>query len=285
MRVGIYQCAGAGLTPEQRLQRLRDALEREQLELVVCPELFMSGYDVGDSLLELAEPRGGPFFQEMARLAQASNTAIVYGYPERDGETLYNSAACIDPNGELLANHRKLLLPPGFEQRYFETGDTLTLFELNNVRFGLLICYDAEFPEAVRRLGENGAQAVVVPTATIDSWQNVALQMIPTRAFENGIWLLYANHAGRENRSHYLGASCIIAPDGTDAARAGAHETLISATLDPTKVTAAQTRLPYIAAARLMRDVVGNPQRAPADAHRPDATALPHLDTRDSPPR
>jgi predicted amidohydrolase len=91
-----------------------------------------------------------------------------------------------------------------------------------------------------------GAQIVAVPTALAAQWHNVAYQLIPTRAFENGVWLLYANHAGEEFGQRYLGASCIIAPDGKDAARAGDEETLISARIDLEAVTNAQKRLPYL---------------------------------------
>jgi predicted amidohydrolase len=207
----------------------------------------MSGYNVGDALLELAEPPDGPFAQQVADLARAHATAIVYGYPERDGDTLYNSALCIDGNGETLANHRKLLIPPGFEGDYFVPSDGgQTLFELNGVRCAILICYDVEYPEAVRAAAEAGAQVVLAPTALVERWTTVAYQMMRTRAFENGVWLLYANHAGREGGSTYLGASCIVAPDGSDAARAGPGEELITAELDMAQVDAMQARLPYL---------------------------------------
>lgn len=246
MRAGVFQCAGGGLAPAERLDRLAAALGRAPLDLVVCPELFLSGYDVGDALAALAEPCGGPFASQVAALARARGTAIVYGYPERDGTHLHNAAACIDSAGQVVANHRKMLLPPGFETRYFTPGEGPTLCDLNGVRCAILICYDAEYPEAVRAAAEAGAQAVLVPTALAENWRSVAFQLMPTRAFENGIWLLYANHAGSEGETRYLGASCIVAPDGSDAARAGVGEELIGASLDTARVTAAQDRLPYV---------------------------------------
>jgi len=69
---------------------------------------------------------------------------------------------------------------------------------------------------------------------------------MPARAFENGVWLIYANHAGIENGTHYLGHSCIISPDGKDAARAGAGEQVITAKLDVESVVTAQKRIPYL---------------------------------------
>ncbi|MEM7122763.1 MAG: carbon-nitrogen hydrolase family protein [Pseudomonadota bacterium] len=246
MRAGIYQGACAGLTPRERVDRLRTAIDGSDLDLVVCPELFASGYNVGELLHERAEPRGGPVMTAMGEVARAQGTAIVYGYPERDGDTVYNAAAVIGATGELVANHRKTVLPPGMEPEHFAPGDTMTVFSLDDVRCCALICYEAEFPEAVRAAAEAGVHVIVAPTALAEQWRSVAMQLMPTRAFENGVWLLYANHAGVENGARYLGASCIAAPDGSDAARAGSDEELIVADLDMERVTAMQARLPYL---------------------------------------
>jgi predicted amidohydrolase len=257
MRAGVFQSGCGRHTPAERLDRLAAALRGERLDLVVCPELFMSGYDVGDSLSALAEPSDGPFARRVAALSRASGAAIVYGYPERAGEHFYNSAAGVSPAGGVIANHRKLTIPPGFESRYFAAGEALTLFDLEGARCAILICYDAEYPEAVRAAAEAGAQVIIVPTALVDEFGAVAFQMMPTRAFENGVWLLYANHAGAESGSRYLGASCIVAPDGRDVARAGSGEQLICADLELASVAAAQARLPYLRNVRRLRTILG----------------------------
>src|SRR5262249_24487797 len=119
-------------------------------------------------------------------------------------------------------------------------------FTLHGLRLALLICYDAEFPEAVRGAAREGAQAIIVPTALADRWQVVATRVMPARAFENGVYLVYANHAGREGDITYVGASCIRNPDGEDIARAGAMEELILGSLCAKDVFKAQARLPYL---------------------------------------
>jgi predicted amidohydrolase len=245
MKTAIFQCDGAGLTPQARLGKLARAIEGQGLDLVVCPELFMSGYHVGEQLHELAEPADGRLSQQAAQLARTAGTAIVYGYPERDGDSVFNSALAIGADGTTLANHRKLAIPPGSEEGWFAPGQGLTLFQLGGMTCGLLICYDAEFPEAVRAACLAGAEAVIVPTALSDQWDQVADRVMPARAFENGCWVLYANHAGAENGLAYHGGSCIVGPQGRDAARAGAAEQLITATIDAASVAAARARLPY----------------------------------------
>jgi predicted amidohydrolase len=247
VRVGVFQSAAGNFTPDQRLERLAAAIGRKPMDLVVCPELFASGYHVGSQIGMRAQTADGIFSRKVAELARSSATAIIYGHPERDGEKLYNAVSCIDRRGQRRATRRKLLLPPGFERKVFSPGNEgVSIFDLEGVRCAILICYEAEFPEAVRAVANAGAELVAVPTALGAQWHSVAHQLIPTRAFENGIWLLYANHAGEENGLRYLGASCIVAPDGRDVARAGSEEELISTHIDLTEIEVAQKRLPYL---------------------------------------
>jgi predicted amidohydrolase len=246
LRAGIFQSNGSGLKPAERLAALAEPIADQQLDLVVCPELFMSGYNVGNDLHELAEPAGGPFAQSVADLARQTGTAICYGYPERDGETVYNSALVVSATGAVLANHRKLAIPPGFEQSVFTPGNQLTGFELGGMKCALVICYDAEFPETVRAACTAGAEIVIIPTALGAQWDQVAHRVVPARAFENGCYALYANHAGSEGDITYAGASCIVGPDGRDVARAGDQPQLITGMLEAARVAAARRRLPYL---------------------------------------
>lgn len=245
MHVAVFQSNAAGMTPDQRIDCLQQAAVDTNADLMVCPELFLSGYAAGDDVTRGTESIDGPHAQRIAKVARDTKTAIVYGYPETADGKRYNAAQCIDASGRSRANHRKLALPPGFEADMFSPGQGLTLFELGGIKFGLLICYDAEFPETVRAAAIAGAQVVLVPTALGDQWDTVANRVIPARAFENGIYLLYANHAGTEGDVRYLGSSCIVGPDGVDLARAGEVQTVISAKLDPARTLAAQQRLPY----------------------------------------
>lgn len=246
LKAGIFQSNGAGLKPVERLVNLEEAIADQQLDLVVCPELFMSGYNVGSQLHELAETADGPFAQRVAELAQQAGTAICYGYPERDGETVYNSALVVSAAGHVLANHRKLAIPPGFEQNFFASGDQLTRFELGGIKCALVICYDVEFPETIRAACTAGAEIIIIPTALGTQWDQVAHRVVPARAFENGCYALYANHAGSEGDITYAGASCIVGPDGRDVARAAEEPQLVTATLEAARVAAARQRLPYL---------------------------------------
>ncbi len=247
MKLGVFQCSCGGLSAAQRLRALSGALDGAKLDLVVCPELFASGYHIRESHAELAEKADGSFGIEIAVLAKRSGTAIIYGYPEAADGVAYNSAALIDPEARLLANHRKRLLSPGsFEERSFTNGTGLTFTEFGGLRLAIAICYEIEFPETARQAALGGADLLVVPTALVDQWGVVAEKLVPARAFENGLWLAYANHAGSEGGYSYLGGSRIVAPDGTEHAIAGSGHELITADIDRARVTTARARLPYL---------------------------------------
>jgi len=247
LRAAVFQPDTAGMTPQQRIAALAEAVRTAEADLILCPELFLSGYAAGEDLRRFAEPASGAGASAIAAIARETSTAIVYGYPERTGDRLYNAALAIGPDGAVLANHRKYLLPPGFESEFFAPhASGLTLFELGGVRFAMLICYDIEFPEPARACALAGAHVLLVPTALSSQWHVVANRLVPSRAFENGVYLLYANHAGHEGGIDYLGESCIVGPDGKDLARAGAAAGLLTAEIDPGRVAACRDRLPYL---------------------------------------
>lgn len=246
LNVVIAQSPAALNGPRERLDWLENAIasiSEFAADLVVLPELFLTGYNVGDRIGEWAEMQGGPAFQRTAELAKRHGVAINLAFAERDGEHIYNSAACIDKDGTVIGSHRKLLLPPGFEADHFSPGRACRTFRIGAFTIATLICYDAEFPETFRHV--SNADLVLVPTALAAQWDVVAQRVIPSRAFENGVFVCYANHAGHENGIDYLGSSCIVGPDGKDLARAGDAEQMIFASLDVSRVRAARARLPY----------------------------------------
>ena len=222
-------------------------------DLVLLPELFACGYNIGDDVVQRAEPLKGLTLATMSDLARTFGTAIHYGWAERDGNRLYNAALGVSPGGDILCHQRKLAIPPGSERTHFTPGTGCDLFEYRGFRIATLICYDAEFPETVRHVAALGADLVLVPTALAAEWPWVAHTMMPTRAYENGVYLAYANSAGVENGMTFLGSSVIAGPDGTEVARAGTEPEILYANLDKTRVSEARQTLPYLEDRHLIR--------------------------------
>ena len=248
-RLAVFQSPSALNGPQERLTWLEASLRKisgRGVDLVLLPELFMTGYNMGSNLEAWAEASDGPFAKAVGDLAARYGTAIHYGYPERAGETIYNAAQCIGPDRCRLGGHRKLILPPGFEADHFSPGAGCALFTYRGLRIASLICFDIEFPETARHVALQGADLLLVPTALGSQWGWVGRTMVPTRGFENGIFLAYANHSGRENGMSYLGESFVSTPDGRELNRAGGDEELLLVEVDAALVAKAQARLPYL---------------------------------------
>lgn len=236
MRVALYQCPPLPLDVAGNLKRLHQlAQEANDADLLVLPEMFLSGYNIGvEAVGALAEAQDGPSAQSIAALAKNSGVAILYGYPERaeDGQ-IYNAVQLIDANGQRLCNYRKTHLFGDLDHSMFSAGgDDFPLVELNGWTLGFLICYDLEFPENTRRLALAGAELILVPTANMVPFDFVADVTVRARAFENQCYVAYANYCGREGEIEYCGQSSIAAPDGQRVAQAGLDEALIVGTLD-----------------------------------------------------
>lgn len=250
MRVALYQCPPLPLDVAGNLQRLKTwALQIRDVDLLVLPEMFLSGYNIGaQAVAERAQPQDGDAARQIAELAMACNMAIVYGYPERgeDGR-IYNSAQLIDAQGQRQLNYRKTHLFGELDNAMFSPGpDAFPVVELNGWKLGLLICYDLEFPENTRRLALAGAELIVVPTANMVPYDFIADVTVRCRAFENQCYVAYANYCGHEGDIHYCGQSSVAAPNGQQVALAKHDETLIIATLDHRHVADAKAGNTYL---------------------------------------
>lgn len=227
----------------QRLDAVCAQARAQAAELLVTPEMFMTGYAIGaERVAALAEPADGPLAQAVAGIAQRHGIAVVYGYPERNphGQP-FNAAQAIGTDGTRLMNYRKTHLFGDLDRAQFSPGDAAAqVFEWRGWRLGLLICYDVEFPETVRLLALQGVDAVLVPTANMLGYDEVQQLLVPARACENRVFVAYANACGSEGPVHYGGASTVASAQGLPMATAGRHETLLLAALSPGELAAAR---------------------------------------------
>jgi predicted amidohydrolase len=168
MKVAIYQGQGRQKRVAKNLDIIRSAAmsaAKQEARLIIFPEMFLTGYNIGDAVFGLAEPPNGPGAQKAAAIAREANIALLYGYPEKFDADIYNSAILIDRHANVLANYRKTHLFGPKENRLFQAGSSLVLTRLEGLPHGILICYDVEFPEAVRALTNAGAQLIAASTA------------------------------------------------------------------------------------------------------------------------
>lgn len=203
---------------EANLKRMRRFVEPGEADLYLFGELYLSGYMAKDLFPKLAEPTGGPSVRAVRKLAQEANTAIVFGMPERDEESgvLYDTSVYVSREGEVAA-YRKLY-PANFgpfeELQYFRRGDAFTVVDSELGRMGLLICYDAFFPEVAKGLALQGAQILACISAAPATSKPLFDLIIPARAVENTCFFLYSNLVGTELNMVFQGGTQAVGPRG-----------------------------------------------------------------------
>ena len=206
----------------------------EGSRLVVFPECSTTGYcfDSKAEAMKLAEPIDGPTVHSLIGMCKEEGAYLVSGILESDHDNLFNTAVLVGPNG-LVGKYRKTHLPFLGVDRFVNSGHELCVFEIEGVKVGILICYDATFPETVRELTLRGVDILVLPTNWPSQSQLVAEHLIPTRAIENTIYVLSVNRVGEEGQFGFCGRSKLCAPNGMPLDQAdGSEEKIITGEID-----------------------------------------------------
>jgi predicted amidohydrolase len=218
--------------------------------LLITPELGLTGYGAGDVIRDQAEPSDGPLVKRLQAISTETGVAIIAGFAEKADGTVYNSAVYVDGHAAPVV-YRKSNLYGEYERALLSAAEPGTIvFDHRGVKCGMLICYDVEFPENVRRLAMAGVDAVLVPTALPAGYSGtfIADHMIQTRAFENQVFVAYINHCGADERFTFAGSSRIAAPDGSLLGRGASHgEALMVVTVNPADFKASKSENTYLA--------------------------------------
>ena len=201
------------------LTAAREALRQHQADVIVFPEMALTGYPPEDILL-----RPGLYPQVRQALdelcAARLPCAMVVGYPMEEpvlGER-FNMAAWIE-NGELLGSYMKHHLPnygPFDEKRYFAPGERPAVIEYRGIRFGLLICEDIWKPTAVEQAVEAGAEVLLNINASPFHAEKHEdrLNVVRRRIEEFGRPVIYVNQIGGQDELVFDGASFAMNVEG-----------------------------------------------------------------------
>jgi predicted amidohydrolase len=259
LRLRVEQFAPALGNVEANLARISAAqgdAAADGVDLLVTPELSVTGYDVRDRVHALATPVGDAPYP-----ALAEGPDVVVGAIERDAAFAPFNAALHLRGGRVLHRHRKVYLPTyGMfdEGRWFGRGDRARAYDAGGGwRMGLLVCEDLWHPALTYLLAADGAHLVVVQAAAAGrgswaggegggrfaswpAWEHLAR----AAAVAYGIYVVVANRVGTEGPCVFAGGSFVAGPGGELLARADdlAEERL---TVDLSLDAVAAARRPY----------------------------------------
>lgn len=225
-------------------------------EIVVLPEMFVCPYELQYFPLVAESFPQGEALTLLAQLAKKHRLYLVGGsLPELSNGRFYNSSFIFDPQGELVARHRKIHLfdvelerLEFKESSVFSPGTSPTLFETPWGKIGVMICYDVRFPELSRHYALNGARMIVVPAA----FNHVTGPLHWTltfraRALDNQVFTVGASSAPNPE-SHYraYGHSIIVNPWGQVMREMGDEEGFMVENLDLGEVERVRKALPLL---------------------------------------
>ncbi|USK31532.1 carbon-nitrogen hydrolase family protein (plasmid) [Bacillus sp. CMF21] len=283
-KIAIGQITPITGDKKQNLKKMKDfTLEAAEkgAQLIVFPELALTGYNCGDDFFEVAEPIPGEAIRFFEDLALNHEIHIIWGMPEKSiSGVLYNAAALVGPNG-FIGKWRKNTLPghatdqtgPGAfpDRRYFKAGEDLPVYDTAIGKIGVLICYDIFFPELSRALTLKGADLIVGISGSPAFEKEIFEPIVQVRAMENIINFVYTNLVGKEGDTEYWGGGCIVSA-GDKETKIPGHPILCKAPYEGECITLAEIDIqahhkvrPYFP---VLRDLTTRMYEQLADIHR-----------------
>ncbi|MCR3955066.1 MAG: carbon-nitrogen hydrolase family protein [Gudongella sp.] len=224
--------------------------------LLVLPEMFNVPYD-NSFFPGYAEEYPGETTEFLKRKAIELDVYIAGGsIPEREGNSIYNTSYVFSPKGELIGKHRKAHLfdidvKGGItfrESDVLSPGQESTLFNVDGLKVGLIICYDIRFPEFTRKLALEGAQAVLVPAAfnmiTGPAHWHLSAR---ARALDNQVYMLLCSQSRNSDSSYTAyGHSLAAGPWGDLISELETEEGILHVAIDTDRVDKIRNELPLL---------------------------------------
>lgn len=221
---------------------MRDLATAAAADVVVFPELTVSGYDL-EVARENPSPVPGTWSDALVGVAADADALVVAGLPERDGPAVYNSLVAADGDG-VRGVYRKPCLW-GDEASVFTAGDSPTIVESPLGDLGLAICYDLNFPELFTAYSRRGVDVVAVASAWRESYTADWRLLLRARALDGPVYVAGSNHVGDQRGREHAGRSLVTDPTGdviAEADAAGADS--VAATVSPEVLSRSRERNP-----------------------------------------
>lgn len=214
MKIGYVQFAPALGDTAASLDRIESLMpDDDEVDLLVLPELSNSGYNfesAEQARSTAEEPANSALVDYLKSWCLSHDAHVVTGFNELVGDTLFNSALLIGPDG-LCGTYRKLHLFLD-EKDVFQPGNVgLPVFEVRGIKVGMLICFDWFFPEAWRVLALKGADIICHPSNLV--LPEYCQRALPTYALINRMFIITANRIGTEGDLTFTGRSTMASPD------------------------------------------------------------------------
>lgn len=252
MQVELAQLTGRDGDTAHNLAQALQAIAacRAGTRLLVFPETYLTGFPTPENVAALAEPLNGPSLTAIGKAAAARGVAVAIGFAEDDDGTFYNATVLMDGQ-DIVLTYRKTHLWAS-DRGVFAPGDRYATALLDGVRVGLLVCFDIEFPESARALGELGAELLIVTNGNMDPYGPTHRTAIMARAMENQAYAVMTNRVGAgDDGLVFAGGSAVVDPNGSLLLEAGREPCAQSISLDFHRLAEARRDYRYLEERRM----------------------------------
>lgn len=219
LRIALAQVPCALGDKKENLSRMTAMVESGSADLYVFSELFLTGYMVRDDIFRLAEGLDGASVQAVEKLCDEHGAHVLFGMPAWDDQVpgvLRNSAVLVSPD-EVVQRYDKVnpaSFGPFEESLYFGAGSAGAMMDVDGHKIGAIICYDMFFPELSKSYALAGAEAILCISASPVTSREYFEKLIPARAIENTVYMVYVNQVGTQLSQVFFGGSEACGPRG-----------------------------------------------------------------------
>jgi omega-amidase len=211
--------------------------------LAAFPEQFATGWDPCSQ--KNIQSRDGPIVKGLSRMAEEHGIAVLGSFREQYSPLPRNTAVVFDARGDEIAAYSKCHpFSPGGEECWYGPGEQIAVFSLEDVKFGIAICYDLRFADIFVAYARANVHAVVVPSAWPGSRMEHWELFIRARAVEFQMYIAGVNTTGVTPVDTYLGGTMTANPWGKIVARTGKEESLVTSEIDPLRVGEVRSAFP-----------------------------------------
>jgi len=250
MKISLIQMDVKRGQPERNYEKaavlVREASSFDP-DVILLPEMWNTGYELG-MIEELADPEGKRTEALMSDLSSELKVNIVAGSVAcMQGNDVFNTLMAFDRKGKKIAEYSKIhLFRLMQEEKYLRPGNVPCTFDLEDVRFGVIICYDLRFPELSRLLALRGAQVLLAPAQwpypRLSHW----MKLLDARAIENQFFVAGCNRVGQDpDKTTFFGYSRVVDPWGNVIGEVSDEkEGILTVDMDLREVKTARDTLP-----------------------------------------
>ncbi len=252
MKVALISMRPKIANKQANMKTMESYIDKTSADMYVFGEICLTGYRCKDELRDLAEPVNGPSLSYLKKVAKAHQCYLVVGMPLLDkivDGLIHNAAIFIHPNGKV-DTYNKWFLPtfgPFEEKLFFDEGEQLPIVTTKFGNIGIIICYDLFFPELCKAYVLQGADFIICLSASPSTTRNYFEALLPARAIENTVFMIYVNLVGTQEDLTFWGGSQLYSPFGALLKKAPYFkESCITCELDVSDIQRARANRPVI---------------------------------------